>query len=205
MQGVTLSSRTLHADSVAPKLLPFFPRSAAAQAVRESLSLLLLLLFLLLRSIKSSVMLLFLLFCNIITVICCACFHSCRHAWAGRLAIVFMALVGTLPLIAGPLALDATTVSGTMVVGLGPPVSHVHRGVGALSLYGTWFCAVTISTGMAMVVLSLVYEHLVNTQHALLHQRKVTGQSFSSCLPEQYDSFAELVLMCYLCRCRCLP
>lgn len=34
-----------------------------------------------------------------------------------------MALVGTLPLLAGPSALDATTISGTMVVGLGPPVS----------------------------------------------------------------------------------
>eukprot|EP00879_Flechtneria_rotunda_P010733 GHRR01011215.1.p1 GENE.GHRR01011215.1~~GHRR01011215.1.p1 ORF type:complete len:596 (+),score=197.04 GHRR01011215.1:814-2601(+) len=45
-----------------------------------------------------------------------------RHAWAGRLAIVFMAVIGTLPLLAGPTALDATTISGTMVVGLGPPV-----------------------------------------------------------------------------------
>ena len=33
-----------------------------------------------------------------------------------------MAVVGTLPLLAGPSALDATTISGTMVVGLGPPV-----------------------------------------------------------------------------------
>jgi hypothetical protein len=32
---------------------------------------------------------------------------------------VFMAIVGTLPLLAGPSALDATTISGTMVVGLG--------------------------------------------------------------------------------------
>jgi hypothetical protein len=37
----------------------------------------------------------------------------------GRIAIVFMAIVGTLPLLAGPSALDATTISGTMVVGLG--------------------------------------------------------------------------------------
>lgn len=42
----------------------------------------------------------------------------------GRIAIVFMALVGTLPLIAGPSALDATTVSGTMVVGLGGWLLH---------------------------------------------------------------------------------
>ncbi|KAF6258847.1 hypothetical protein COO60DRAFT_1622110 [Scenedesmus sp. NREL 46B-D3] len=45
-----------------------------------------------------------------------------KHAWVGRAAIVFMAMVGTLPLLAGPAALDATTISGTMVVGLGPPV-----------------------------------------------------------------------------------
>lgn len=36
----------------------------------------------------------------------------------GRVAIVLMAVVGTLPLLAGPTALDATTISGTMVVGL---------------------------------------------------------------------------------------
>lgn len=40
----------------------------------------------------------------------------------GRLAIIAMAVVGTLPLLSGPAALDATTISGTMVVGLGPPV-----------------------------------------------------------------------------------
>jgi hypothetical protein len=51
------------------------------------------------------------------------CVASCRHAWVGRFAIIFMALVGTLPLLAGPSALDATTISGTMVVGLGPPVN----------------------------------------------------------------------------------
>lgn len=50
--------------------------------------------------------------------------HLHRHAWVGRIAIVFMAVVGLLPLIAGPSALDATTISGTMVVGLGPPVSN---------------------------------------------------------------------------------
>jgi hypothetical protein len=33
-----------------------------------------------------------------------------------------MAVVGLLPLLAGPSALDATTISGTMVVGLGPPI-----------------------------------------------------------------------------------
>jgi hypothetical protein len=35
-----------------------------------------------------------------------------RHTWVGRVAMVLMALVGTLPLIAGPSALDATTISG---------------------------------------------------------------------------------------------
>jgi hypothetical protein len=43
----------------------------------------------------------------------------------GRISIVFMAIVGTLPLLAGPSALDATTISGTMVVGLGEQGSWV--------------------------------------------------------------------------------
>lgn len=40
----------------------------------------------------------------------------------GRLAMVIMAVVGTLPLLADPKILNATTVSGTVVLGLGPPV-----------------------------------------------------------------------------------
>ena len=71
---------------------------------------------------------------------------SCRHAWIGRLAIVFMAVVGTLPLIAGPSALDATTVSGTMVVGLGPPVS-----TGLLVLTGFGFFVNSVLGGWAWV------------------------------------------------------
>ena len=76
----------------------------------------------------------------------------CRHLHAGRLLILLIAVVGVLPLLADPTALDATTVSqspltccqcikpaqqlfsvqdrlppmlqvsGTIVLGLGPPV-----------------------------------------------------------------------------------
>ena len=35
---------------------------------------------------------------------------------------MLLAVVGTLPLVQTPTALSATTVSGTMVMGLGPPV-----------------------------------------------------------------------------------
>jgi hypothetical protein len=42
--------------------------------------------------------------------------------WSGRAAIVLLAVVGTLPLVQTPTALSATTVSGTIVMGLGPPV-----------------------------------------------------------------------------------
>jgi Na+/proline symporter len=45
-----------------------------------------------------------------------------QHVALGRFAIRFIALLGTLPLLQDPSALDATTVSGTVVLGLGPPI-----------------------------------------------------------------------------------
>jgi len=44
------------------------------------------------------------------------------HIAIGRLAILLLAVVGTLNLLSNTEALSATTVSGTMVMGLGPPV-----------------------------------------------------------------------------------
>ncbi|KAJ9523670.1 hypothetical protein QJQ45_020099 [Haematococcus lacustris] len=44
------------------------------------------------------------------------------HALVGRIMIVVVAVAGTVPLLQGPAALDATTISGTMIMGLGPPV-----------------------------------------------------------------------------------
>lgn len=40
----------------------------------------------------------------------------------GRISIVVVAITGTLPLLFDPDELDATTVTGTMVPGLGPPI-----------------------------------------------------------------------------------
>ena len=40
----------------------------------------------------------------------------------GRCVILLLPIVGMLPLIAHPTALEATTVSGTVVMGLGPPI-----------------------------------------------------------------------------------
>jgi len=45
-----------------------------------------------------------------------------RHVWYGRIGMLFMALVGTLPILECPTQLSATTVSGTMVMGLGAPI-----------------------------------------------------------------------------------
>lgn len=45
-----------------------------------------------------------------------------RHLRAGRIIIIILAVIGILPLLANPTALDATTVSGTLIMGLGPPV-----------------------------------------------------------------------------------
>jgi hypothetical protein len=44
------------------------------------------------------------------------------HLAIGRLSIVLLAVAGTLNLLANTEALSATTVSGTMVMGLGPPI-----------------------------------------------------------------------------------
>lgn len=48
-----------------------------------------------------------------------------RHLWIGRIAILVMAVCGTLPLLAESDALDATLISGTTVMGLGTPVLFI--------------------------------------------------------------------------------
>jgi len=45
-----------------------------------------------------------------------------EHMWVGRISIVVMCIIGTLPLLADPAALSATSISGTVVLGLGPPI-----------------------------------------------------------------------------------
>lgn len=44
------------------------------------------------------------------------------HVTIGRAAMVLVAIIGTLPLLDNPAELDATTVAGTIVMGLGAPV-----------------------------------------------------------------------------------
>jgi len=44
------------------------------------------------------------------------------HVLLGRLAIVALAILGTLPVLMDPSELSATTASGTVVAGLGPPI-----------------------------------------------------------------------------------
>mmetsp|Transcript_83771 Transcript_83771/g.236624 ORF Transcript_83771/g.236624 Transcript_83771/m.236624 type:complete len:516 (-) Transcript_83771:597-2144(-) len=45
-----------------------------------------------------------------------------RHVWVGRLGMILMALIGTLPIMECPTQLSATTISGTVVMGLGAPI-----------------------------------------------------------------------------------
>ena len=40
----------------------------------------------------------------------------------GRIIIIVLAVAGLLPLLGDAKALDATTVSGTIILGLGPPI-----------------------------------------------------------------------------------
>ena len=46
----------------------------------------------------------------------------CRHLTMGRIIIIVLAVAGLLPLLGDAKALDATTVSGTIILGLGPPI-----------------------------------------------------------------------------------
>jgi hypothetical protein len=45
-----------------------------------------------------------------------------RQLLLGRIIVVCVAVLGILPLLSNPTALDATTISGTIIMGLGPPV-----------------------------------------------------------------------------------
>jgi hypothetical protein len=45
-----------------------------------------------------------------------------KHITVGRVAMVVLAVVGLLPLLGDPSELSATTASGTMVMGIGPPI-----------------------------------------------------------------------------------
>lgn len=45
-----------------------------------------------------------------------------KHVWIGRAGMALIAVVGTLPLLDNPAELDATTIAGTVVMGLGAPI-----------------------------------------------------------------------------------
>ena len=75
--------------------------------------------------------------------------QSVKH---GRLAMVFLVVIGTLPVFAGPEILSATTISGTMVMGLAPvfllwsskaPSLSFHLSVG----FGI-FVGILVATGL---------------------------------------------------------
>jgi len=76
-----------------------------------------------------------------------------RHILVGRIAMVIMAIIGVLPLLASPNIIQATTVSGTMVIGLAPnfllmnlaykPKSDLGRTY-PLSFHMSFFCGVIL-------------------------------------------------------------
>lgn len=58
-----------------------------------------------------------------------------KNITAGRLAIVGLALIGTIPIFLGAEILSATTVSGTMVLGLAPVFLFWKDGSGSISFF----------------------------------------------------------------------
>ena len=67
----------------------------------------------------------------------------------GRVCVVLMAVVGTLPLLSDVTALDATTVSGTVVMGMGPPIIFMvfwkrEWGVRPMTFIVSWIAGLVI-------------------------------------------------------------
>ena len=58
-----------------------------------------------------------------------------KPVFNGRLAMILIAVLGTLPVFAGPEILDATTISGTMVLGLAPVFIFWNRKTPRISFY----------------------------------------------------------------------
>jgi Na+/proline symporter len=71
------------------------------------------------------------------------------HMLLGRVCVVLMAVVGTLPLLSDVTALDATTVSGTVVMGMGPPIIFMvfwkrEWGVRPMTFIVSWIAGLVI-------------------------------------------------------------
>ena len=80
----------------------------------------------------------------------------------GRTIIIVLAVVGLLPLLQDPKALDATTVSGTIVLGLGPPIFALMfvDGYRPLTFHlPFWWCAAWLLNG-TNITYTFVYMHI---------------------------------------------
>ncbi len=90
----------------------------------------------------------------------------CRHLTMGRIIIIILAVAGLLPLIGDAKALDATTVSGTVVLGLGPPIFALMfvDGYRPLTFHlPFWWCVSSKEIWQTQM-------HLLTSEHAGLQQ-----------------------------------
>jgi Na+/proline symporter len=105
-----------------------------------------------------------------------ATYFSLHKVWVGRWAMVFIVILGTIPVFLGPEILSATTVSGAMVAGLAPifclwrlkapPLSFwLSVGFGLLCgfalVVGWWPESWTVSTGKYADLLGVTLVELV--------------------------------------------
>jgi len=75
------------------------------------------------------------------------------HLILGRVSVVLMAFCGNLPLISEAKALDATTVSGTVVMGMGPPIILMvfwkpSWGIQPMTFIGPWVAGTVLGAMM---------------------------------------------------------
>jgi Na+/proline symporter len=94
-------------------------------------------------------------------------FATERDVLIGRIAIVVIGVTGTLPLLFDPDELDATTVTGTMVPGLGPPI---YMAAFACLFSSKFSGRVTTRTRPLMFLLPFLFSAAIGTCYQMASQ-----------------------------------
>lgn len=110
----------------------------------------------------------------------------------GRLSMIAITILGTIPVFLGPEILSATTVSGTMVIGLAPIFLFWNKSV------PRWTFTVTVGTG---VVFGLLFSAKMYPENLLWFDGKY-GDLLSVNILGSFACFAVFLLACLIDRLR---
>lgn len=109
-----------------------------------------------------------------------------RDVLIGRIAIVVIGVTGTLPLLLDPDELDATTVTGTMVPGLGPPIYMAAFAC----LFGARFSGrVTTRTRPILFLLPFLFSASLGTVYQMASQdENCTPTKVMNCVVPEWSN-----------------